>query len=170
MNRSLGRSSSREIEQWNQCGRDVTTRRMEETLTVEFDGGSRGNPGPGGIGFVVRAADGTPLVTVGRFIGHCTNNIAEYKALIGGLEAARELGAKSIAVRGDSQLIIRQMKGEYRVKHPTLKPLHEVATRLLRSFARATITHNLREKNELADKLANLAMDRRREVTECEEF
>jgi ribonuclease HI len=142
---------------------------MDETLTVEFDGGSRGNPGPGGIGFVVRAADGTPLITVGRFIGVCTNNVAEYKALIGGLEAARALGAKKIAVRGDSELIIKQMRGEYRVKHPDLKPLHASAERLMGQFEHASISHTLRHKNELADKLANLAMDRRGEVTDAED-
>lgn len=138
-------------------------------LTLEFDGGSRGNPGPAGIGVVVRAADGTPLVTLGRFLGVCTNNVAEYKALIAALEAARKLGAKKIAVRGDSELIIKQMLGEYRVRHPDLKPLYEQAQHLYHQFDHASISHNLRHKNELADKLANLAMDRRREVTEAQE-
>jgi ribonuclease HI len=139
---------------------------MDETLKLEFDGGSRGNPGPAGIGVVVRAADGTPLVTLGRFLGTCTNNVAEYKALIAALEAARKLGAKKIAIHGDSELIIKQMRGEYRVKHPDLKPLYETAQHLYHQFNEASISHNLRHKNELADQLANLAMDRRREVTE----
>jgi ribonuclease HI len=140
---------------------------MDETLTLEFDGGSRGNPGPAGIGVVVRAQDGTPLVTLGRFIGTATNNVAEYRALITAMEEAKKLGAKRIVIRGDSELIIKQMKGEYRVKHPDMKVLYEEAQDLIHQFDAATITHNLRHKNELADKLANLAMDRKRDVTDA---
>jgi ribonuclease HI len=140
---------------------------MDEQLTLEFDGGSRGNPGPAGIGVVVRAADGTPVVTLGRFIGRATNNVAEYRALITAMEEAHKLGAKRIVIRGDSELIIKQMKGEYRVKHPDMKVLYEEAQELIHRFDAATITHNLRHKNELADKLANLAMDRRRDVTDA---
>lgn len=141
----------------------------EELITIEFDGGSRGNPGPAGIGVVVRAADGTPLVTLGRFIGKATNNVAEYEALITGLAKAQELGAKRVRVRGDSELIVKQMRGEYRVKHPDLQPLHAKARQLVCGFAEASIEHNRREKNTLADKLANLAMDRKAEVTDAEE-
>src|SRR5437762_1736036 len=137
---------------------------MDETLTLEFDGGSRGNPGPAGIGVVVRTADGTPLVTLGRFLGKCTNNVAEYRALITALEEAKRLGAKNILVRGDSELIIKQMRGEYRVKHPDMKALFDEAQNLIRRFHSARIEHNLRHKNELADKLANLAMDHRQDV------
>jgi len=136
-------------------------------LTLEFDGGSRGNPGPAGIGVVVRAADGTPLVTLGRFIGTATNNVAEYRALITAMEEAQKLGAKRIVIRGDSELIIKQMKGEYRVKHPDMKDLYDEAQFLIHQFNEATITHNLRHKNELADRLANLAMDRKRDVTDA---
>src|SRR5437016_5897019 len=100
---------------------------MDELITIEFDGGSRGNPGPAGIGVVLRAQDGTPLVTLGRFIGRATNNVAEYRALIAGLEKAKELGAKKILVRGDSELIVRQMLGQYRVKSPDLKDLYDEA-------------------------------------------
>src|SRR6476660_1187777 len=100
---------------------------MDETLTLEFDGGSRGNPGPAGVGVVVRAADGTALVTLGRFIGRATNNVAEYKALITALQEAQKLGAKKIVIRGDSELIIKQMRGEYRVKNPDLKDLYDQA-------------------------------------------
>jgi ribonuclease HI len=141
---------------------------MKETLTLQFDGGSRGNPGPAGIGVVVSAEDGTPLVTLGRFIGRATNNVAEYRALITAMEKAKELGATKIIIRGDSELIIKQMRGEYRVKHPDMKVLHTEAQRLLREFESAKIEHNLRHKNELADKLANLAMDRRTEVTDVD--
>lgn len=141
---------------------------MDETLTLEFDGGSRGNPGPAGIGVVIRAQDGTPLVTLGRFLGKCTNNVAEYRALITALEEAKKLGARRIVIRGDSELIIRQMLGQYRVKHPDMKVLYEEAKELFHQFESAKIEHNLRHKNELADKLANLAMDRRRDVTEVD--
>lgn len=142
---------------------------MDELITVEFDGGSRGNPGPAGIGVVLRAADGTPIVTLGRFIGRATNNTAEYQALITGLQKAQELGAKKLLIRGDSELIIKQMKGEYRVRHPELKPLYEEAYHLFRQFKEARLEHNLRHKNTLADKLANLAMDKKGEVTEAED-
>ncbi len=142
---------------------------MEETLALEFDGGSRGNPGPAGIGVVVRAADGTPVVTLGRFIGRATNNVAEYKALITALEQARLLGAKKVRIRGDSELIVKQMLGEYRVKNPDLQELYHQAKTLLAHFDHATISHSYREKNVLADKLANLAMDRKGEVTGVDE-
>jgi ribonuclease HI len=141
---------------------------MKETLTLQFDGGSRGNPGPAGIGVVVSAEDGTPLVTLGRYIGRATNNVAEYRALILAMEKAKELGAKKIIIRGDSELIIKQMRGEYRVKHPDMRVLYDQAQVLLKQFEHAKIEHNLRHKNELADKLANLAMDRRAEVTDVD--
>src|SRR6188472_1070276 len=141
---------------------------MNETLTLEFDGGSRGNPGPAGIGVVVRAEDNTPLVTLGRFIGRATNNVAEYRALITAMEQAKKLGARKIIIRGDSELIIKQMRGEYRVKHPDMKLLYDEAQELIRQFDEAKIEHNLRHKNELADKLANMAMDRRADVTEVD--
>ena len=139
---------------------------MDETLTLEFDGGSRGNPGPAGIGIVIRAADGTALVTLGRFIGRATNNVAEYKALITALAEAKKLGAKKIIIRGDSELIIKQMLGQYRVKNPDLRELYDEAQHLYHQFNEAKIEHNLRHKNETADKLANLAMDRRVDVTD----
>ena len=142
---------------------------MIETLTLEFDGGSRGNPGPAGIGVVVRAADGTALITLGRFIGRATNNVAEYRALITALEQAQTLNAKSILIRGDSELIIKQMRGEYKVKHPDMRELYDEAQDLLHQFDEARIEHNLREKNELADTLCNLAMDRKGDVTEVNE-
>lgn len=142
---------------------------MDETLTLEFDGGSRGNPGPAGIGAVVRAADGTPLITLGRFIGKATNNVAEYKALIAAMQEALRLGARRIVIRGDSELVIKQMNGQYRVRHPDMKVLYDQARALISEFEKVTITHNLRHKNELADKLANRAMDLRRDVTEVDE-
>lgn len=140
----------------------------DETLTLEFDGGSRGNPGPAGIGCVVRAADGTPLLTLGRYIGKATNNVAEYQALITVMAEAKRLGAKRIKIRGDSELVVRQMTGVYRVKHPDLIPLYREAKALFDSFDAATIEHNYRNKNELADRLGNLAMDRRKDVTDAD--
>src|SRR3954463_4301637 len=104
---------------------------MNETITLEFDGGSRGNPGPAGIGVVLRAQDGTPLVTLGRFIGRATNNVAEYRALITAMEEAKKLGATKILIRGDSELIIKQMNGEYRVKHPDMRVLYDEAQSLI---------------------------------------
>src|SRR5947209_11655074 len=122
---------------------------MDEQITLQFDGGRRGNPGPAGIGVVLRAADGTPLVTLGRFIGRATNNVAEYTALITALEEARKLGARKVLIRGDSELIIKQMRGEYRVKNPDMKALYDEAQGLIREFNQAKIEHNLRHKNEL---------------------
>src|SRR5438067_11185332 len=100
---------------------------MKERITLEFDGGSRGNPGPAGIGVVLRAQDGTPLVTLGRFIGRATNNVAEYRALITALQKAKELGARKILAPGDSELIVRQMNGEYRLKNRDLRDLYDEA-------------------------------------------
>src|SRR6185436_19193160 len=120
---------------------------MDEVITLQFDGGSRGNPGPAGIGVVLRAKDGTPLVTLGRCIGRATNNVAEYRALITALEEAKKLGAKKIQIRGDSELIIKQMRGEYRVKHPDMKVLYDEAKALLAQFDESQIEHNLRDKN-----------------------
>src|SRR3954454_7741660 len=142
---------------------------MDETLTLEFDGGSRGNPGPAGIGVVIRAKDGTPLVTLGRFIGRATNNVAEYRALITALEEAKKLGARKLIIRGDSELIVKQMRGEYRVKNADLRDLYDEAQFLIHQFDEARLEHNLRDKNKLADKLANLAMDRRQDVTDADE-
>ena len=84
---------------------------MDEQIIVNFDGGSRGNPGVAGTGVVIKALDGTPLITVGRYIGHATNNVAEYMALIDGLRQAKKLGARNLLIRGDSELIIKQMRG-----------------------------------------------------------
>src|SRR5688572_14475161 len=120
---------------------------MKETLTLQFDGGSRGNPGPAGIGVVIRAEDGTALVTLGRFIGRATNNVAEYRGLITAMQEALKLGAKKVIIRGDSELIVRQMLGQYRVKNADLKELYNEAQTLLDQFEHAKIEHNLREKN-----------------------
>ncbi len=142
---------------------------MNDTLTLQFDGGSRGNPGLAGIGVVISASDGTVLVELGRFIGRATNNVAEYRALITALQEALRLNAKKVLIRGDSELVIKQMRGEYKVRHPDMKPLYEQARHLLEKFDQAKIEHNLRGKNALADKLANLAMDRKADVHDADE-
>src|SRR5271169_1843371 len=100
---------------------------MDERITLQFDGGSRGNPGPAGIGVVLLAQDKTPLVTLGRFIGRATNNVAEYTALITGLREAKTLGTRKLTIRGDSELVIRQMSGQYRVKNAGLLKLYHEA-------------------------------------------
>jgi ribonuclease HI len=141
---------------------------MNEVLTVQFDGGSRGNPGPAGFGIVIRAQDDTPIFTLGRFIGRATNNVAEYSGLICGLEKAAELGATRVLVRGDSELVIKQMKGLYRVKNEGLKPLYQKARALADGFAEIKFDHTYRDGNELADKLANRAMDRKADVTDVD--
>lgn len=143
---------------------------MKETLTIEFDGGSRGNPGPAGTGTVIRAQDGTVIRTIGHFLGRATNNVAEYRALITGLREAKMLGAERVMVRGDSELIIKQMRGEYRVKNPDLKKLYDEAQAIVREFGRVDFDHNLRHHNALADKLANLAMDKRSSVFDVDDM
>ncbi len=135
------------------------------TFILEFDGGSRGNPGPAGIGVVIRLGE-VPLVTLGQFIGRATNNVAEYKALITGMRKARELEIENLNIFGDSELVVRQMLGEYRVRNATLRPLFDEARTLFQQFKNATIRHNYRSHNHLADKLANKAMDIKGEVTE----
>ena len=143
---------------------------VTETLIVNFDGGSRGNPGPAGIGIVVAAEDATPLITLGKYIGAATNNVAEYMALINGLQQAIKLGAKKLIVRGDSELVIKQMRGEYRVKNPALKDLFTQAQSLLQKFDSVQFEHNMREHNSLADRLANLAMDRLTDVDDIDDM
>lgn len=132
---------------------------------IEADGGARGNPGPAGSGAVVRDAQGKVVAEVSEFIGHTTNNVAEYTALVRALEAlAKMLGASaseaSVAVYMDSKLVIEQMKGKWKVKHPNMKPLHAQADTLARKFASVSFSHIPREENGAADALANAAMDR----------
>lgn len=137
-------------------------------ITLRFDGGSRGNPGPAAVGVVLETDDGTAVGALGRPIGVATNNVAEYRALIVGLEEAKKLGVRNLRVLGDSELVIKQMLGEYRVKNETLRPLFLEAQRLLQNFPFVDIGHNLRGHNTLADALANLAMDKKRDVTEAD--
>jgi broad specificity phosphatase PhoE/ribonuclease HI len=134
---------------------------VTDRVVVEADGGSRGNPGPAGYGAVVFDADsGEVLAERHESLGVETNNVAEYRGLIAGLQAARELGARHVAVRMDSKLVIEQMKGSWQVKHPGLKPLNREATQLRQSLGEVTFEWIPRERNKHADRLANQAMDR----------
>lgn len=137
-------------------------------ITLRFDGGSRGNPGPAAVGVVLETDDGTPVVSVGRFIGRATNNVAEYSALVVGLREAKKFGVRNLRVLGDSELVIKQLLGEYRVKNETLRPLYQQAVTLLAEFDKTEIGHNRRGHNTLADVLANLALDKQQEVTEAD--
>jgi ribonuclease HI len=123
------------------------------------DGGSRGNPGPAASAFVLEAEDGTVLDARGTAIGTATNNVAEYRALVDGLRRAVEAGVDQLEVVSDSELLVRQMRGEYRVKNAALQVLHREATALAEQLPRVRYTAVRREHNELADRLVNEALD-----------
>jgi ribonuclease HI len=138
----------------------VTTR---EELVIYADGGARGNPGPAAIGAVVLDPSTDPpsrLAAVSETIGVATNNVAEYRALIAGLEAARPFAARRARIRLDSQLLVRQLEGAYRVKQPHLRPYFERAKELLAEYEDVDIAHVPREENTEADALVNAALDR----------
>jgi len=124
---------------------------------LSTDGGARGNPGP--YGYVLEAENGTVLDARGETIGVATNNVAEYRALIAGLEKAVELGVDELEVVSDSELLVKQMQGEYRVKNEALRELNDEANSLERKLGRVRYTAVRREHNELADKLVNEALD-----------
>jgi len=123
------------------------------------DGGARGNPGPAAAAFVLEAEDGTVLEARGTAIGVATNNVAEYRALVDGLRRASELGVSELEVVSDSELIVKQMRGEYRVKNEALRALHREAGALADGMKRVNYTAVRREQNELADRLVNEALD-----------
>lgn len=124
-----------------------------------MDGGARGNPGPAAIGVVLSTPDGAVLEEDAQRIGYATNNVAEYRAVLHGLEQARRLGATEVDIVGDSELVARQLTGVYRVKHPAMKPLHQEALGLLREFERWSIRTVPRAQNARADELVNQALD-----------
>lgn len=128
-------------------------------LIINSDGAARGNPGPAGIGIVIKDAGGVVVREIFEYLGEATNNQAEYKALIAGLAAAAEIGAESVGVFADSELIVNQVKGLYKVKNEGLKPLFDEAKELVRKFKVCNIEYIPREKNKEADKLANIAID-----------
>lgn len=130
-----------------------------KALILQVDGGSRGNPGPAAIGVVIKDKSGKVLAQIGEVIGEFTNNVAEYRALIRGLEEARTLGADSVEIRSDSELLVSQVQGKFKVKSPDLGPLHLEATRLLRQFPHWTAKRVSRGENGAADALVNRALD-----------
>src|SRR3954464_15588972 len=134
---------------------------MTDSVIIEADGGSRGNPGPAGYGAVVfDAATGAVLAERSESLGVTTNNVAEYRGLIAGLTAARELGASRVAVRMDSKLVVEQMRGTWQVKHEGLRPLAREAIALRQAFDEVSFQWIPREQNKHADRPANEAMDR----------
>ena len=129
------------------------------SATLYTDGGARGNPGPAAFAYVLTTADGTVLDARGEAIGVATNNVAEYRALVAGLERAAADGLRRVEVRSDSELMVKQMRGEYRVKNRDLQELFLQASRAARAIGDVTYTHVRREHNELADRLVNEALD-----------
>ena len=128
-------------------------------VTLYADGAARGNPGPAGSGSLLIGPDGARIAEIATPLGHATNNVAEYNGLIAGLEEARRRGIDEIDIRMDSLLVVRQMQGLWKIKHPGLRPLALRAGALLAQFRDRTIEHIPREENGEADKLANRAID-----------
>ena len=128
-------------------------------VVVNVDGGARGNPGPAAVAAVAATPEGEPLAERNAAIGDATNNVAEYRALLLGLDLARELGATEVEIVNDSELVARQIGGEYKVKHAGLKPLYQEAMRALRDFDGWAVRSVRREQNTRADELVNEALD-----------
>ncbi len=139
---------------------------MARELILHTDGGSRGNPGPAAAGFVIDSADGARLAAKGFFLGETTNNVAEYTALIRALEAAEQMEAETLTVFCDSELAVRQLKGQYKVRSEQIGPLYEQVRKLTARFSDCRIQHVRREKNKEADRLVNLALDAGHDIDE----
>ncbi len=129
-------------------------------VIIHADGAARGNPGPAAIGATIKNEHGRLIARISRRIGTTTNNQAEYRAIIAALEKASELGVRHADIYSDSELVVKQINGKYRVKKPALKPLHQQVRQLLGNLEGFTITHIPREQNTEADSLANEALDR----------
>ena len=123
------------------------------------DGAARGNPGPAGAGAYICTDDGEIVAEIAEYVGETTNNVAEYRALLAGLKRLVHLGINEAEILADSELMVRQLQGRYRVKHPNLRPLYTEAVALLKKIPRCSIRHIVREKNKEADRLANQAID-----------
>jgi ribonuclease HI len=134
---------------------------VKDGLVIHIDGASRGNPGEAGFGVYVQRADGSEVALLYGYLGRATNNVAEYQALLHALSYAIEQGAKRVTICSDSELVVRQMEGAYKVKHPSMVPLHREAKALLARFEEARIRHVPREENREADRLANEAVDKK---------
>lgn len=130
-------------------------------ITIETDGASRGNPGLAGAGIIIKDDHGRRIETIQKFLGVTTNNQAEYKALIEGLRAAQRHEPEELIVRMDSELVVNQMTGKYRVRHPEMLPLYLEAMELVAQFPKVEFVHVMREKNPGADQVANMAIDSR---------
>ena len=128
-------------------------------LVINTDGASQGNPGPAAIGATIKDEQGRLLASISQRIGQTTNNQAEYRAIIAALEKATSLGAEQVDIHSDSELVVRQINGGYRVKKATLKPLHQKVKQILNQFESSTITHIPRQQNKEADSLANMALE-----------
>lgn len=129
------------------------------SIVAYIDGGARGNPGPAGYGVRVEDEQGALIEEFHRFIGNSTNNVAEYNGLLAALQYAREHGHRAVRIKSDSELLVKQMRGEYRVKNPGLQPLYREARAIAAGLDRITYEHVRREENKDADRLANQAMD-----------
>jgi len=134
------------------------------TGVLSVDGAARGNPGQAGAGMVLQSGDGTTH-RFGEYLGEATNNVAEYKALLLGMQKAADLGFKELKVRSDSELIIKQLNGLYKVKNPQLQDLYFTAVKIASAFNKVTFTHVPREKNKEADRMANMAIDAKGSVS-----
>jgi ribonuclease HI len=137
----------------------VMEKTIHNSLCLYIDGAARGNPGPAGIGVVLEDENGQVVGNIDKFIGNATNNVAEYTAFIAAIKEAKRLGAKEITVNTDSELLAKQLGGEYKVKNPALKDLHAKVLEFLDNFDQVMINNIPREKNKGADKLANKAID-----------
>jgi ribonuclease HI len=133
---------------------------VPDKVVVHVDGGARGNPGPAAVAAVATGPGGESLGEASDYIGEATNNVAEYRAVLLGLELARSLGAREVEVVNDSELVARQIGGQYKVKHAGLKPLFLETTRRLREFDGWSVRNVRREHNERADELVNIELDR----------
>ena len=130
-----------------------------DLLQLHIDGASRGNPGEAGYGVFVTDASGAEVASLYGYLGRATNNVAEYQALLQALRFAEQSGATRVRIFSDSELVVRQVNGQYKVKHPDMLALHGEARALLRRFREAQVAHVRREQNRQADKLANTALD-----------
>lgn len=144
---------------WQDSAKDWQGKLQGTTVSLYTDGASRGNPGEAGAGIAIVDEQGQELAAIGRYLGQCTNNEAEYRALLYGLARCREFGRGRLKVYLDSELIVKQLRGEYRVKHPNLKPLFHEVQAGLSDFDSWSVSHVRREKNRRADELANRAID-----------
>lgn len=135
-----------------------------EQVTIYTDGGSRGNPGPAAAGFILAEPDGTQIQSKALFLGQATNNVAEYTAVIKALEAAKQIGAKRLMVFSDSELLVKQVNGQYKVKSEQIRPLFRQTTDLINEFEDCEVKHVTREKNKQADELVNQALNLEQDI------